>query len=114
VAQVRYASRLPRIPARQDHLEWILLPIHAAGREKFDQNNGIHKKIICRKMKMTLPSTPEIPLWREQPSLYRGYVGTAAPAVRRAQATVLALKVKQALESALDRSLSPPLAWDNH
>jgi hypothetical protein len=36
VAQVRYASRLPRIAARQDYLGWILLPIHAGGREKCD------------------------------------------------------------------------------
>ena len=56
VAQVRYASRLPRIPARQDYLGRILLPIHAGGREKCDQNHSIYMKMTCRMTKIAFKS----------------------------------------------------------
>src|ERR1022692_3307125 len=41
VAQVRYASRLPRIAAKQDYLSQILPRIVALEREKCDQHHGI-------------------------------------------------------------------------
>jgi hypothetical protein len=46
VAQVRYASRLPRVAARQDYLVLILPRTDAGRREKCDQNHSIYMKTI--------------------------------------------------------------------
>jgi hypothetical protein len=50
VAQIRYASRLPRIVARQDYLGAILPRIEAGGRQKCDQDHGILMKINYHNM----------------------------------------------------------------
>ena len=57
VAQVRYASRLPRVMARQDYLTGILLRIGAPGREKCDPNHSIFMKILVHIM--TIDCHPE-------------------------------------------------------
>jgi len=44
VAQVLYASRLPRVAAKQDNLAEILLRIAALGREKCDPDHSIYVK----------------------------------------------------------------------
>ncbi len=64
VAQVRYASRLPRIMARQDYLGRILPRIHAVGRENCDWNHSIymqiyfHNRNIRANLPFRLPSSP--------------------------------------------------------
>jgi hypothetical protein len=50
VAQVHYASRLPRIQARQDYLRVILPRIQAPGREKCDCNHSIIMQISYHNM----------------------------------------------------------------
>ncbi len=57
VAQVRYASRLPRFLAGQDYLGRILRRILAGRREKCDQNHSIYVQINCRIMKIVQPSS---------------------------------------------------------
>jgi len=44
VAQVHYASRLPRILARQGYLSGILLPIGVIGLEKYDESGQTQVK----------------------------------------------------------------------
>jgi hypothetical protein len=52
VAQIRYASRLPRVAAKQDYLSEILPRIAASRREKVDWDHNIvmpmegHHRII--------------------------------------------------------------------
>ncbi len=52
VAQVRYASRLPRVMARQDYLGRILPRIHAVGRENCDWNHSINMQIYFHNRNM--------------------------------------------------------------
>src|SRR5271166_6203137 len=52
VAQVRYASRLPRIVARQDYLRAILPPIAPSCGQKCDGDHGINMQINIHYMKI--------------------------------------------------------------
>jgi hypothetical protein len=56
VAQVRYASRLLRVAAKQHYLSRILRRIHAGGREKCDQNHSIYMQNNCHNMKIICPA----------------------------------------------------------
>ena len=58
VAQVRYASRLPRVMARQDYLSGILPRIYAGRREKCDLNHGIYMNNSCPIKKTRRAVTP--------------------------------------------------------
>jgi hypothetical protein len=52
VAQERYASRLPRVMAKQDYLSRILPRIEAGRREKCDWDHGIIMQTDCRDRKI--------------------------------------------------------------
>jgi hypothetical protein len=61
VAQVRYASRLLRVAAKQHYLSGILPRIHAGKREKCDRNHSIYMQSYFHNRKIRPRPTEPIP-----------------------------------------------------
>jgi hypothetical protein len=80
VAQVRYASRLPRVVARQDYLSGILPRIYQGRREKCDLNHSIYMQNICLIKKTAALDPPLARLSSVSPPPFLGHRTLSAPA----------------------------------